>query len=137
MGAVPGLHEYCTRLRLYWSDVPPAGFDPRTGHRSGVHHQHLHSNDRGCTRPGCDVPGYKCEVHHIQEWATTHCTDVNTLTLACGADHPLVKPGGWTTRKRKDGTTEWIPHPTSPRAGGTPRTTANREPTPSTTPKNS
>jgi hypothetical protein len=33
------------------------------------------------------------------------------LAVACGSDHPLVEPGGWTTRKRKDGTTEWIPPP--------------------------
>ena len=66
----------------------------------------LYAKDRGCTRPGCDVPGYWSEVHHVEEWATTHCTDVNTLALACGSDHPLVKPGGWVTRKRKDGNTE-------------------------------
>jgi hypothetical protein len=71
----------------------------------------LYARDRGCTRPGCDVPGYKCEVHHVEGWANTHRTDVNTLALACGADHPLVEPGGWTTRKRNDGTTEWIPPP--------------------------
>lgn len=71
----------------------------------------LYAKDRGCTRPGCDVRGYWCEVHHVEDWATTHCTDIDTLTLACGSDHPLVKPGGWTTRKRKDGTTEWIPPP--------------------------
>ena len=70
-----------------------------------------YAKDRGCTRPGCDVPGYWSEVHHVEEWATTHCTDVNTLALACGSDHPLVKPGGWVTRKRKDGNTEWIPPP--------------------------
>jgi hypothetical protein len=71
----------------------------------------LYAKDRGCTRPGCDVRGYWCEVHHVDDWATTHCTDVNKLTLACGSDHPLVKPDGWTTRKRDDGTTEWIPPP--------------------------
>jgi Domain of unknown function (DUF222) len=71
----------------------------------------LYAKDRGCTRPGCDVSGYECEVHHVEGWATTHCTDVNSLTFACGSDHPLVEPGGWTTRKRKDGTTEWIPPP--------------------------
>ncbi len=42
---------------------------------------------------------------------TTRCTDVDELTLACKCDHPLVKPGGWTTRKRADGNTEWIPRP--------------------------
>jgi hypothetical protein len=71
----------------------------------------LYAKDRGCTRPGCDVPGYWCEVHHVEEWATTHCTDVNKLALACGSDHPLVEPGGWTTRKRANGDTEWIPPP--------------------------
>jgi Domain of unknown function (DUF222) len=71
----------------------------------------LYAKDRGCTRPGCDVPGYWCEVHHVDNWATTHCTDINKLTLACGSDHPLVEPGGWTTRKRVNGDTEWIPPP--------------------------
>jgi hypothetical protein len=70
----------------------------------------LYAKDRGCTRPGCDVPGYKCEVHHIDEWAHCRTTDVNKLTFACGQDHPLAERG-WTTRKRKDGTTEWIPPP--------------------------
>ena len=62
-------------------------------------------------RPGCDVPEHGCEVHHVEDWATIRCTDINALTLACGSDHPLVEPGGWTTRKRNDGTTEWIPPP--------------------------
>ena len=71
----------------------------------------LYAKDRGCTRPGCTVPGYWCEVHHVEDWATTHRTDVNTLTLACGGDHPLVGPAGWTTRKNARGDTEWIPPP--------------------------
>jgi uncharacterized protein DUF222 len=71
----------------------------------------LYAKDRGCTRPGCEVPGYWCEVHHVEGWAGTRRTDVNTLTLACGPDHSLVKPGGWTTRKRANGDTEWIPPP--------------------------
>jgi hypothetical protein len=25
--------------------------------------------DRGCSAPGCDMPGYLCEVHHVQGWA--------------------------------------------------------------------
>ena len=33
------------------------------------------------------------------------------LTLACGSDHALVEPGGWTTHKRANGDTEWIPPP--------------------------
>ncbi|BBX97773.1 hypothetical protein MLAC_30670 [Mycobacterium lacus] len=69
----------------------------------------LYAKDRGCTAPGCDVSGY-CEVHHCTPYAHCHTTDVNDLTFACGGHHPLAEQG-WTTRKRKDGTTEWIPPP--------------------------
>jgi hypothetical protein len=71
----------------------------------------LYAKDRGCTRPGCDVPGYWSEVHHINEWAHCRTTDVDELTFACGQDHKLVQPGGWITRKRANGDTEWIPPP--------------------------
>lgn len=70
----------------------------------------LYAKDRGCTRPGCDVPGYWCEVHHVEDWATTHCTDIDRLALACGPDHKLNEQG-WATRKRANGDTEWIPPP--------------------------
>ena len=79
----------------------------------------LHARDRGCTAPGCDMPGYLCEVHHVDEWAAGGQTDVDTLTFACGAHHRLIKPGGWSTRKRKDGTVEWRPPPQIPLGSGT------------------
>ena len=28
----------------------------------------LYGKDRGCTHPGCDVPGYLTEVHHVMPW---------------------------------------------------------------------
>ncbi len=71
----------------------------------------LHATDRGCTRPGCDVPGYLAEVHHVKPWATGGTTDITNLTLACGPDNRLVEEGGWTTRKLPDGQTQWIPPP--------------------------
>ena len=71
----------------------------------------LYAKDRGCSWPGCDVPGYRCEAHHTSDWATTHRTDINELTLACKSDHPLAEQDGWTTRKRANGDTEWIPPP--------------------------
>lgn len=79
----------------------------------------LHATDRGCTAPGCDVPGYLTEVHHVDEWANGGLTNIDTLTFACKGHHPLIKPGGWKTRKRKDGRTEWIPPPHLPITGGT------------------
>ena len=71
----------------------------------------LYAKNCGCTHPGCDVRGYYCEVHHVTDYAKCRTTDVNALTFACGTNHKLVEPGGWTTRKRKDGATEWIPPP--------------------------
>ncbi|OBI46532.1 HNH endonuclease signature motif containing protein, partial [Mycobacterium colombiense] len=71
----------------------------------------LYAKDRGCSAPGCTVPGYYCEVHHVTDYATCHSTDVNDLTFACGPQHRLLQPGGWTTRKNPNGDTEWIPPP--------------------------
>jgi hypothetical protein len=72
----------------------------------------LHAQDRGCTFPGCTVPGYGCQVHHAElDWADGGQSNITDECLACGPHNRLVKPGGWRTRKRKDGRTEWIPPP--------------------------
>ena len=86
----------------------------------------LYAKDRGCSAPGCDVAGYYCEVHHITDYAKCHTTDVNDLTFGCGPQHRLLKPGGWTTRKRANGDTEWIPPPHLDR--GQPRTNTFHHP---------
>jgi hypothetical protein len=70
----------------------------------------LHATDRGCSHPGCTVPGYLCEVHHVDEWSHGGATNVDNLTFACTAHHRLLD-AGWRTRKQRDGTTEWIPPP--------------------------
>jgi hypothetical protein len=72
----------------------------------------LYAKDRGCTRPGCSAPAYHSQVHHaVADWAHGGQTNITDETLACGPDNRRVKPGGWTTRKREDGRTEWIPPP--------------------------
>jgi Domain of unknown function (DUF222) len=68
----------------------------------------LYAKDRGCSFPGCDVPGYLCEAHHCNRYATNPVTDVNDLTFGCGPNHKLAEQG-WTTRKNAHGDTEWIP----------------------------
>jgi hypothetical protein len=80
----------------------------------------LYAKDRGCTKPGCDASAYHSQVHHVEGWKTTHRTDINDLTLACGPDNRLVEQGGFTTRKNSHGDTEWIPPPHLDR--GQPRT---------------
>lgn len=79
----------------------------------------LQEMDRGCTFPGCTVPGYGCQVHHANKgWADGGGTDIDDLALACGPHNRLVEQCGWTTRRRRDGTTEWLPPPQLPLIGG-------------------
>ena len=72
----------------------------------------LYSKERGCTFPGCTAPAYHSQVHHATaDWNEGGQTNITDETLACGPDNRRVKPGGWRTRKRQDGRTEWIPPP--------------------------
>ncbi|MEE2854613.1 MAG: HNH endonuclease signature motif containing protein [Actinomycetota bacterium] len=86
----------------------------------------LYAKDRGCSAPGCTVPGYYSEVHHVTDYATCHTTDINDLTFACGPHHRLLRPGGWMTRKNAKGDTQWIPPPHLER--GRPRTNTFHHP---------
>ncbi|CAN3128069.1 HNH endonuclease signature motif containing protein [Mycobacterium sp. smrl_JER01] len=72
----------------------------------------LHARDRGCTRPGCTVPGYWYQVHHaVADWKDNGQTDIDDLTLACGPDNRMIEKTGWTTRKDRSNRTEWLPPP--------------------------
>jgi hypothetical protein len=87
----------------------------------------LYATERGCSRPGCDVPAHWCEVHHAaRDFAKGGQTNIDELTLACGPDNRLVTDGGWTTRKNDKGETEWIPPPHLDR--GQPRTNTYHHP---------
>lgn len=68
----------------------------------------LYAKDRGCSHPGCDVPGYLTEVHHVTPWSQCGETHIDELTLCCGPHHQLAEQG-WTTHTRVDGITEWVP----------------------------
>lgn len=72
----------------------------------------LIARDGGCTKPGCTVPAYGCQVHHAaRDWADGGLTNVDELALACGPDNRVVGPGGWATRVNGDHDVEWIPPP--------------------------
>jgi hypothetical protein len=78
----------------------------------------LHATDRGCTYPGCTIPGYLTEVHHCTQWAQGGRTDIDDLTFACKPHHRLITTHNWTTHKNALGHTEWKPPPQSPHKGG-------------------
>jgi hypothetical protein len=69
----------------------------------------LLSRDRGCTKPGCTVPGYGTQVHHTNGWANGGQTNIDEEVLACGADNRLAEHG-WTVTTC-NGIAEWIPPP--------------------------
>ena len=72
----------------------------------------LHARDRGCSRPGCTVCGYNCQVHHaVADWKNGGHTNIDDLTFACGPDNRLIANTAWTTSKNTQGHTEWIPPP--------------------------
>ncbi|MBX7456322.1 HNH endonuclease, partial [Mycolicibacterium sp. 3033] len=71
----------------------------------------LHASARGCTRPGCTVPGYWAQVHHVTDWKNGGTTDITNLTLACAPDNRMVEQTGWSTRINDRGHTEWLPPP--------------------------
>jgi hypothetical protein len=57
-----------------------------------------YARDRGCTRPNCLEPGYRCEVHHSREWRRGGRTNADELYFLCGCDHGVVSRGEAETR---------------------------------------
>jgi hypothetical protein len=66
-----------------------------------------YARDRGCTRPHCLVPGYRCEVHHAPDWAQGGRTDADKLYFACGCDHDGASRGDWRTVVTDNGRLGW------------------------------
>ncbi len=52
-----------------------------------------YARDRGCTRPNCLEPGYRCEVHHSRDWRLGGRTDADHLFFLCGSDHGVASRG--------------------------------------------
>ncbi|KMO81890.1 hypothetical protein MOBUDSM44075_00012 [Mycolicibacterium obuense] len=68
----------------------------------------LIARDGGCTKPGCPVGAYGCQVHHVtQDWAAGGVTNIDDLGLACPPDNRAVAPGGWTTSMSPRHDVEW------------------------------
>ncbi|SPM28319.1 DUF222 domain-containing protein [Mycobacterium terramassiliense] len=96
---------------------PHAVFDDHTGRplylgrqkRIATADQRLicYARDRGCTRPNCLVPGYRCEVHHSPDWAAGGRTDADKPHFACDADHDDASNGHWRTNVTDNGRLGW------------------------------
>jgi hypothetical protein len=86
----------------------------------------LLARDRGCTRPGCTVPGYWTQVHHLEGWIAKRRTHIDELTLACAPDNRMVELRKYITRRNAHGHTEW--HPPAHLDHGRPRTNCMHHP---------
>jgi hypothetical protein len=73
----------------------------------------LIARDGGCTKPGCTVGAYGCQVHHVvKDWSKGGNTNVNECGLACGPDNRSVDENdGWTTQMNTRHQVEWTPPP--------------------------
>ena len=70
----------------------------------------LAARDGGCTKPGCTVGIYGCQVHHATtDWAHGGNTNINDMALACPPDNRSVGPHGYTTCMNDRHEAEWIP----------------------------
>jgi hypothetical protein len=70
----------------------------------------LIARDAGCAFPGCDQPPQWCERHHIREWRTGGCTDIDNLVLLCSYHHARFQQQGWRITIR-DGVPWFSPPP--------------------------
>lgn len=66
-----------------------------------------HARDKGCTRPGCTVWGYRCEVMHTPDWHPDGATDADKLHFGCGPDHKMVTNGHASTTITNHGRLAW------------------------------
>ena len=71
----------------------------------------LHAKDRGCSFPGCSMPGYLTQVHHRTDWAAGGLTDIDDLTFLCDHHHTLVTKGLWRTTRDARGRTVFTAPP--------------------------
>ena len=73
----------------------------------------LYAKDRGCSAPGCDVPGYYCEVHHVTDYANAAPPTSTTSPSAAARTTDVQTRRLDAPEKRRNGDTEWIPPATS------------------------
>src|ERR1700691_3267239 len=66
-----------------------------------------YARDRGCTRPNCLAPGYRCEVHHSPDWLHGGRTDADQLHFACCPNHARASRGELRTQVMKNGRLGW------------------------------
>ncbi len=60
--------------------------------------------DRHCTYPGCDVPPFWADSHHLRHWADGGASELSNAALLCGPHHDTVHHNRLAGTVRADGT---------------------------------
>ena len=68
--------------------------------------RHVVTQHRTCRFPGCTRRASRAELDHIVAYDGTNTVEANLHPL-CTRHHHCKHEGGWTVRRRPDGTTEW------------------------------
>ncbi|MFO7689599.1 MAG: DUF222 domain-containing protein, partial [Cryobacterium sp.] len=55
----------------------------------------ISSRDGGCVIPGCDVPAYWTQIHHVKAWAKDHRTEIDNGVCICRRHHAEIESSGW------------------------------------------
>jgi hypothetical protein len=58
----------------------------------------LVARDKGCAFPGCTVPAFWTEAHHIVPWWAGGHTSVSNGVCLCILHHDLIEQGNWTIK---------------------------------------
>lgn len=67
----------------------------------------LLARDRTCTFPGCHHQRF-LEAHHVHHWADGGETSMTNLLLVCSTHHTLIHEGGFSVKRRGDGTCYFV-----------------------------
>ncbi|UWX96594.1 HNH endonuclease [Arthrobacter zhaoxinii] len=70
----------------------------------------LQARDRGCTFPGCTIPGPWTEAHHATFWERGGGTDLGNGMLLCSFHHHLIHQEKWRAYMRA-GVPWFVPPP--------------------------
>ncbi|MGF9661535.1 DUF222 domain-containing protein [Arthrobacter crystallopoietes] len=58
----------------------------------------LVARDKGCAFPGCTMPAFWTEAHHIVPWWAGGHTSVSNGVCLCILHHDLIEQGNWTIK---------------------------------------
>jgi hypothetical protein len=68
------------------------------------------ARDGGCIIPGCPIPAWGCEVHHVIPWEKVQRTHVDNGVMLCWFHHRTIETSGWQIRMT-DGAPQIKPPP--------------------------